>query len=144
MFGFASLLKGIPGVKFGAVDLVRNFVMSVFMDQELEEQEQVYKSLWLERVEKPMGGGEGVEHWLEMFLSSEGFTGWEMDVNPECERFVSTFEKTCRNKRIDAQKRRENEANDEREDGNADVDQEGAREEKESGEIKNDTKYEIT
>ena len=28
MFGFASLLKGIPGVNFRASDLVRNYVMS--------------------------------------------------------------------------------------------------------------------
>ena len=54
LMGEASLLfDPHPGVDFSAIDLVRNLLLSGYMENTLEEQEQVLKDLWLDPLEIP-------------------------------------------------------------------------------------------
>ena len=52
--GEASLLfDPHPGVDFSAIDLVRNLLLSGYMENTLAEQEKVLKELWLDPLEIP-------------------------------------------------------------------------------------------
>ena len=52
--GEASILyNSTPGVDFSAIDLVRNLLLSGYMDKPLAVQEKVLKEQWLEPLEIP-------------------------------------------------------------------------------------------
>jgi hypothetical protein len=90
LLGMASFLRGIPGVSFRAADLVRNFVMAEHVELAVEEQEEVYRHVWLEGVEGLASPG-GLDAELDRFLVSVGFPAWELN-DDTCDRFVSEFE----------------------------------------------------
>jgi hypothetical protein len=90
LLGMASFLRGIPGVSFRAADLVRNFVMAEHVELAVEEQEEVYRHVWLEGVEGLAPPG-GLDAELDRFLVSVGFSAWELN-DDTCDRFVSEFE----------------------------------------------------
>jgi len=96
LLGVAALLPGVPGRPFRALDLVRNHVMAVHVELELDEQEEVYRRLWLAGLEERAPPG-GLESALDTFLSTVGFPPWSPDAaatgeKASCGRFVSEFE----------------------------------------------------
>ena len=47
LFGFASLLANdTPGVSFQAADLVKNLLLSAFLEKPVQYQDEVYQTLW--------------------------------------------------------------------------------------------------
>ena len=47
LFGFASLLaNNTPGVSFHAADLVKNLLLSAFLEKPVQYQDEVYQRLW--------------------------------------------------------------------------------------------------
>jgi len=60
-----------PGIHMTGVDMVRNLVMSSYMDLPLSEQERHYFALWLEPLELRCAGVEHMEVLLEAFIESK-------------------------------------------------------------------------
>ena len=59
LFGFAALLyNNTPGVNFNAADLVKNLLMSVFIEKSMEEQESLYACQWVHPIQKIIGHDE--------------------------------------------------------------------------------------
>ena len=50
--GFAALLANdTPGVDFRAGDLIKNLLLSVFLEKDITFQDEVYRTLWSPRVQ---------------------------------------------------------------------------------------------
>jgi hypothetical protein len=100
LLGVAALLPGVPGLPFRAIDLVRNYIMAEHVELELDQQEEVYRRLWLAGLEK-RAPADGHESALDRFLTAVGFPPWPpaaaAQVDSPCgRRFVSEFETRVR------------------------------------------------
>lgn len=103
LLGVAALLRGVPGVSFRPLDLVRNYVMADYVHLPLEEQEDIYQELWLQGLENRAPQQNDLDKALDRFLCSVGFPPWWL---PEAAgtspssgdggRFVSDFEARVR------------------------------------------------
>ena len=50
--GFAALLANdTPGVDFRAGDLIKNLLLSVFLEKDISFQDELYRTLWSRRVQ---------------------------------------------------------------------------------------------
>ena len=72
-------------MSFRAIDLVRNLVLSPFMEYGLTQQEELYRKYWLKSIELKLGTKTAVlDDFLGSFLEAH---------NPkETERYVGSFE----------------------------------------------------
>jgi len=71
LFGQGSmLLNAQPGVTMTGGDMVRNLVLSVYMNEPLQKQEELYRKLWLQPVELVCGSLEAMENMLEAFIEA--------------------------------------------------------------------------
>ena len=70
LFSMGALLHNpSPGETFDASDLVRNFMMSRYMNLPIAEQEVIYDRMWMRAVEMRVGGDKGVvDGYIERFL----------------------------------------------------------------------------
>ena len=98
LLGVAAFLPGIPGVSFRAADLVRNYVMADHVELALEEQEEVYRRVWLAGLEERAPPG-GLDEALDIFMSTVGFPACDLEAADTGDRFVSEFETTVRKTR---------------------------------------------
>lgn len=69
LFGMSILLHNpSPGVPFSTADLVRNLLMSFLMNKDISEQEREYRRLWLDPVEIPLQGSDGINKLIIQYL----------------------------------------------------------------------------
>ena len=56
LMGFAALLTNdTPGVSFRAGDLIKNLLLSVFLEKSVSFQDEVYNKFWSRRMQELMG-----------------------------------------------------------------------------------------
>ena len=83
MFGLGSLLfNPTPGLKFIASDLIRNLLLSPFMNRQFDEQEMIYEQLWLKKIELRLGGSNFMDAFIDDFLKSKGFDNSSDSTSP--------------------------------------------------------------
>ena len=67
LFGLAALLSNdTPGVKFRAGDLVKNLLISVFIERPMDFQEEIFANKWTQPIQKPVG--QHLDEFLDLFL----------------------------------------------------------------------------
>eukprot|EP00211_Chloroparvula_japonica_P001949 CAMPEP_0119126336 /NCGR_PEP_ID=MMETSP1310-20130426/5301_1 /TAXON_ID=464262 /ORGANISM="Genus nov. species nov., Strain RCC2339" /LENGTH=469 /DNA_ID=CAMNT_0007116489 /DNA_START=141 /DNA_END=1550 /DNA_ORIENTATION=- len=72
LFSMAALLHNpSPGEKFNACDLVRNLILSTHMNKSLDEQEDLYRKLWLFPLEKRFPSTKAMDAMLSAFIDSK-------------------------------------------------------------------------
>ena len=90
LFGMGALLYNpTPGVNFRPSDLVRNLLLSSFMNRDLEYQEEQYRKNWLDPIESklPKDDNTAFDKLLLTFLDE--FASVKSD---DGQRYVGTFE----------------------------------------------------
>ena len=72
LFGFASLLANdSPGVSFQAADLVKNLLLSAFLEKPVQYQDEVYQRLWRVNIQEKI---PDIDDFLGWFFSYLGMT----------------------------------------------------------------------
>jgi len=72
LYGMGALLYNpTPGIDFRASDMVRNLLLSVFMDRPHPEQEALYRVHWLEPLEFRHPGPKAMDTMLQAFLETQ-------------------------------------------------------------------------
>ena len=62
--GFAALLANdTPGVDFRAGDLIKNLLLSVFLEKDITFQDELYRTLWSRRVQGLMTTDHFIGGW---------------------------------------------------------------------------------
>ena len=89
LFGFAALLcNNTPGVKFRAGDLVKNLLMSAFIEKPMPVQEKLYADKWIQPIQNHVSD---LDDFLKAFLKEENFK--EVLNENSSERYISKYEK---------------------------------------------------
>jgi len=89
LFGFAALLcNNTPGVKFRAGDLVKNLLMSAFIEKPMPVQEMLYADKWIQPIQNHV---LDLDDFLKTFLKKENFK--EVLNENSSERYISKYEK---------------------------------------------------
>ena len=89
LFGFAALLcNNTPGVKFRAGDLVKNLLMSAFIEHPMQIQETLYEDKWIQPIQNHVND---LDDFLKTFLNEEKFK--EVENENSSERYMSKYEK---------------------------------------------------
>merc|ERR1711915_946536 len=92
LFGFAALLyNDTPGVNFNAADLVKNLLMSVFIEKSMEEQECLYACQWVHPIQKIIGH-DALDNFLHRFLEQKDFKEILTD-DDYSQRHIGNYEK---------------------------------------------------
>eukprot|EP00658_Telonema_sp_P-2_P052640 TRINITY_DN4086_c0_g1_i15.p1 TRINITY_DN4086_c0_g1~~TRINITY_DN4086_c0_g1_i15.p1 ORF type:complete len:288 (-),score=62.32 TRINITY_DN4086_c0_g1_i15:145-1008(-) len=72
LFGEVSLLfNPQPGVHFTASDMVRNLILSCYMDRTLEDQEGIFRTLWIEPFDSRFGSPADFDRFLAAFIDAK-------------------------------------------------------------------------
>ena len=58
-------------LRFSASDLVKNLLLSVFLERPLEEQEEILLTRWSEPIQKPLN--RNVDNFINEFLEKNDF-----------------------------------------------------------------------
>jgi len=91
LFGFAALLaNNTPGVVFDAGDLVKNMLLSVFIEKPIEDQEKIFSKKWTNPIQLPLG--RKLDHFLSLFLDEKNFKDIRFQ-DENYQRHTSAYEK---------------------------------------------------
>ena len=72
LFGFASLLANdTPGVSFQAADLVKNLLLSAFLEKPVQYQDELYHRLWRINIQQNI---PDIDAFLGWFVRQHGMT----------------------------------------------------------------------
>ena len=76
LMGFAALLTNdTPGVSFRAGDLIKNLLLSVFLEKSVSFQDEVYNKFWSRRMQELMGTDYFIGEIEFLFRQSENISG---------------------------------------------------------------------
>ena len=76
LMGFAALLANdTPGVSFRAGDLIKNLLLSVFLEKSVSFQDEVYNKFWSRRMQELMGTDYFIGEIEFLFRQSENISG---------------------------------------------------------------------
>jgi len=91
LFGLAALLcNNTPGIKFNAGDLVKNLLISAFIEKPMEFQETLFSSNWIQPIQKEVK--DHLDDFLDNFLFKENFKDVLMK-DENSTRYMSAYEK---------------------------------------------------
>jgi len=92
LFSMGALLHNpAPGLPFRAADLLRNLVLAPSMRLPLEEQEMLYRQLWLEPFERANGGSTKLDPIFDAFLAEKADLHRASRHVSGLEQFVTSF-----------------------------------------------------
>ena len=68
---FVDVYQNHGVLRFSASDLVKNLLLSVFLERPLEEQEEILLTRWSEPIQKPLN--RNVDNFINEFLEKNDF-----------------------------------------------------------------------
>ena len=93
LFSMGALLYNPrPGIRFHAVDFMRNLLLAAFVQQPAEEQARIYRDVWIHGLERNCSSDEDFDSLLAQFLQAAPFAAFDLRPNAKQERHVSAFE----------------------------------------------------